>query len=51
MVNLAVFVGTRYHGIVGALIAFVGIVGAPGILLALNAVYPALRIRRRCARQ
>ncbi|HOB00606.1 MAG TPA: chromate transporter [Casimicrobium huifangae] len=40
MVNLAVFVGTRYHGIVGALIAFVGIVGVPlAILLALNAVY------------
>lgn len=40
MVNLAVFIGTRYHGIIGALIAFAGIVGVPlTILLMLNAVY------------
>lgn len=40
MVNLAVFMGTRYHGIVGAFIAFAGIVGVPlAILLLLNAVY------------
>ena len=40
MVNLAVFMGTRYHGIVGALIAFAGIVGVPlAILLSLNEVY------------
>ena len=42
MVNMAVFVGTRYHGVVGALIAFVGIVGVPlVILLLLNSVYHA----------
>ncbi len=42
MVNLSVFMGTRYHGIVGALIAFAGIVVVPlCILLALNAVYHA----------
>ena len=42
MVNLAVFMGTRYHGIVGALIAFAGIVGVPlAILLSLNEVYHA----------
>lgn len=42
MVNLAVFIGTRYHGILGALIAFSGIVGVPlCILLMLNAVYHA----------
>ena len=42
MVNLAVFVGTRYHGILGALLAFVGIVGVPlAILLMLNGVYHA----------
>ena len=42
MVNLAVFIGTRYHGIVGALIAFAGIVGVPlTILLLLNEVYHA----------
>lgn len=40
MVNLSIFIGTRYHGIVGALIAFAGIVGVPlAILLSLNAVY------------
>ncbi|MBL8310944.1 MAG: chromate transporter [Burkholderiales bacterium] len=40
MVNLSVFIGTRYHGVVGALIAFAGIVGVPlAILLCLNAVY------------
>ncbi len=42
MVNLAVFIGTRYHGIIGALIAFAGIVVVPlCILLLLNAVYHA----------
>ena len=42
MVNLAVFVGTRYHGVVGALLAFSGIVGVPlVILLLLNSVYHA----------
>ena len=42
MVNMAVFVGTRYHGIFGALIAFIGIVGVPlAILLLLNSVYQA----------
>ena len=42
MVNLAVFVGTRYYGIFGALIAFIGIVGVPlVILLLLNSVYHA----------
>ena len=42
MVNMAVFVGTRYHGILGALIAFVGIVGVPlVILLLLNSIYHA----------
>lgn len=40
MVNLSIYIGTRYHGIVGALIAFAGIVGVPlAILLSLNAVY------------
>jgi chromate transporter len=40
MVNLAVFMGTRYHGVIGALIAFAGIVGVPlTILLLINAVY------------
>jgi chromate transporter len=40
MVNLSVFMGARYHGVVGALIAFAGIVGVPlAILLLLNAVY------------
>lgn len=42
MVNMAVFVGTRYHGILGALIAFVGIVGVPLVmLLLLNSIYHA----------
>lgn len=42
MVNLAVFIGTRYHGIVGALLAFAGIVGVPLIiLLLLNELYHA----------
>ncbi len=42
MVNMAVFVGARYHGVLGALIAFVGIVGVPlVILLLLNSVYHA----------
>ncbi len=42
MVNLAVFIGTRYHGIVGALIAFAGIVVVPLIILLLvNALYHA----------
>jgi chromate transporter len=42
MVNMAVFVGTRYHGIPGALLAFVGIVGVPlVILLLLDSVYLA----------
>ena len=42
MVNMAVFVGTRYHGVLGALIAFIGIVGVPlVILLLLNNVYHA----------
>jgi len=42
MVNMAVFIGTRYHGIPGALIAFAGIVVVPlTILLMLNAVYHA----------
>ena len=42
MVNLAVFMGTRYHGVGGALIAFAGIVVVPlCILLLLNAVYHA----------
>ena len=40
MVNMAIFIGTRYHGVVGALIAFFGIVGVPlAILLLLNYVY------------
>ena len=40
--NMVVFVGTRYHGILGALIAFVGIVGVPlMILLVLNSLYHA----------
>lgn len=40
MVNLAVFVGTRYHGVIGGLIAFAGVVGVPlVILLLLNATY------------
>lgn len=42
MVNLSVFIGTRYHGVLGALIAFAGIVGVPlAILLVINAVYHA----------
>lgn len=42
MVNLSIFIGTRYHGILGALIAFAGIVGVPlAILLGLNEVYHA----------
>jgi chromate transporter len=42
MVNLSVFIGARYHGVIGALIAFVGIVGVPLlILLLVNAVYHA----------
>ena len=42
MVNLAVFVGTRYHGLIGALLAFAGIVGVPLIiLLLLNELYHA----------
>ncbi len=42
MVNLAVFVGTRYHGAIGALLAFGGIVGVPLVLLLLlNSVYHA----------
>ena len=42
MVNLAVFIGTRYHGVVGAIIAFAGIVVVPLIILLLvNAVYHA----------
>jgi len=42
MVNMAVFMGTRYHGIPGALIAFAGIVVVPlTILLLLNALYHA----------
>ncbi len=42
MVNLAVFMGTRYHGIMGALIAFAGIVGVPLVILLMhNAVYHA----------
>ena len=42
MVNLAVFMGTRYHGVIGALIAFAGIVVVPlCILLVLNALYHA----------
>ena len=48
MVNLAVFMGTRYHGVGGALIAFAGIVVVPlGILLLLNAVYHAFFICRK----
>jgi chromate transporter len=40
MVNMAVFVGARYHGVLGALIAFVGIVGVPlAILLVVNEIY------------
>ena len=40
MVNMAVFIGTRYHGVLGALIAFVGIIGVPlAILLVVNEVY------------
>jgi len=40
MVNMAVFIGTRYHGVLGALIAFVGIVGVPlAILLVVNEAY------------
>ena len=40
MVNMAVFIGTRYHGVLGALIAFVGIVGVPLIiLLVVNEIY------------
>ena len=42
MVNLAVFIGTRYHGLIGALLAFAGIVGVPLIiLLLLNELYHA----------
>ena len=42
MVNLAVFMGTRYHGVLGALIAFAGIVVVPlVILLVINAIYHA----------
>jgi chromate transporter len=42
MVNLSVFMGTRYHGVIGALIAFAGIVVVPlCILLLLNALYHA----------
>ena len=42
MVNLSVFIGTRYHGLIGALIAFAGIVVVPLIILLLiNAVYHA----------
>ena len=42
MVNLAVFMGTRYHGVLGSLIAFAGIVVVPLIILLLiNAVYHA----------
>jgi chromate transporter len=40
MVNMAVFFGTRYHGVVGAMLAFLGIVGMPlVILLLVNELY------------
>jgi chromate transporter len=40
VVNVSVFIGTRYHGVIGGAIAFLGIVGVPlCILLALNELY------------
>ncbi len=40
VVNVSVFFGTRCHGILGGLIAFVGLMGAPFvILLLLNQLY------------
>jgi chromate transporter len=42
VVNVSVFIGTRYHGVIGGAIAFLGIVGVPlCILLALNELYHA----------
>jgi chromate transporter len=42
VVNVSVFIGTRYHGVIGAIVAFLGIVGIPlCILLALNELYHA----------
>jgi chromate transporter len=42
VVNVSVFIGTRYHGVLGGMLAFLGIVGVPlCILLALNEVYHA----------
>jgi chromate transporter len=42
VVNVSVFVGTRYHGVIGGVVAFLGIVGVPlCILLALNELYHA----------
>lgn len=40
VVNVTVFFGARYHGIIGALVAFVALIGAPlCIVLALNHAY------------
>jgi chromate transporter len=40
VVNVSVFIGTRYYGVLGGLIGFLGIVGVPlCILLALNELY------------
>jgi chromate transporter len=42
VVNVSVFIGTRYQGVMGGVLAFLGIVGVPlCILLALNEIYHA----------
>jgi chromate transporter len=40
VVNTAVFIGTRYHGVLGGILCLVGLIGAPFVLLlALSQLY------------
>ncbi len=43
VVNVSVFIGTKFHGIRGALVSFVGLIGAPlVILLAISQLYHSM---------